>query len=102
MGAAVTSITIEEVNKAGEDIKENAKKMYDNNKKIKSLVDGSKSYFDSKAGDEIRKKFNTSAEKFEEFRQFLDQYGEFLKNVKTLIADYDARVEEAAKSIEPM
>ena len=85
-----------------EDIKENAKKMYDSLEKIKSLVDGSKSYFDSKAGDEIRKKFNTSAEKFEEFRQFLDQYGEFLKNVKTLIADYDARVEEAAKSIEPM
>ena len=44
----------------------------------------------------------TVLEKFENFKQFLDSYGEFLKNVKTVIADYDARVKEAAAKIEPM
>lgn len=99
---AVTSITLAEVNKAGEDLKANAKKMYDSLEIIKGLVNESKSYFDSPAGDEIRKKFNTSAEKFENFKQFLDSYGEFLKNVKTVIADYDARAAEAAAKIEAL
>lgn len=97
--AAVTDVTREEVNKSGEDIIENANKMYQSLSRIKELINASKSYFDSDAGKELRKKFNDSASKFEEFKTYLTEYGEFLKNFSGNIAKFEDAVEEATRQI---
>ena len=51
---AVTDITTKEVNQAGIDLEENVKKIYKSLEKIRNLVNDSKTYFDSPAGNAIR------------------------------------------------
>lgn len=90
------------INAAGEDILTDAKKMYDSLERVKTLIDGSKSYFDSEAGDALRKKFNTSAEKFEEFRSFLNTYGDFLKTFSGNVQKFEDAVKNVVDEIPNM
>lgn len=100
--AAVTDVTREEVNTAGENIINNAKKMYKSLDNIKQLINGSKSYFDSEAGDDLRRKFNESASKFEEFKNYIIQYGDFLKTFSGNIKKFEDAVKDATKQIPTM
>ena len=97
-----SSVDIQKINQAGEDLVENARKMYDSLQKIKGYIDGSKSYFDSPAGDKVRNKFNQSAEKFSEFRDFLDSYGEFLKTFSGNVKGFEETVQEVVSEIPVM
>lgn len=47
---------------------------------IKDIINNTKNYFQSEGGDEVRTKFNESAQKFEEFKKFINEYGDFLKS----------------------
>ena len=97
-----SSVDIQKINQAGEDLVENARKMYDSLQKIKGYIDGSKSYFDSPAGDKVRNKFNQSAEKFSEFRDFLNSYGEFLKTFSGNVKGFEETVQEVVSEIPVM
>ena len=99
---AVTDITAKEVNQAGIDLEENVKKIYKSLEKIRNLVNDSKTYFDSPAGNAIRNKFADSAAEFDKFKEFLDKYGQFLKDVNIVVTRFEDDVAEAAKNIETM
>lgn len=94
-----TSLDRAQINRAGENLLEDVKKMYSSLTKIKELLNGSTAYFQSEAGDTIRRKFNTSAEKFEEFQSFLNSYGEFLKTFSGNVQSYEEAVKDAANQI---
>lgn len=87
------------INATGTDMLNEVKKMYDALNTVKGLVDGSKSFFDSPAGDELRKKFNTSAEKFQEFQKFLNTYGEFLQAFSGNVVSFENAVKDAVDGI---
>lgn len=97
-----SSVNIEKINQAGEDLIENARKMYSSLQKIKGCIDASKSYFDSPAGDDMRRKFNQSAEKFGEFQGFLNSYGEFLKTFSGNVKSFEGAVQEVIGEIPVM
>jgi len=94
-----TKLDIQKINQAGEDVLSNVKAMYDSLGRVKNLIDGSKSYFDSPAGDDLRKKFNQSAQKFGEFQSFLNTYGEFLKTFSENYRDFEGEVQDAVREI---
>lgn len=87
------------INSAGEDLITDVQKMYESLGRVKNLIDGSKSYFDSDAGNSLRTKFNTSAEKFDEFKTFLNTYGEFLKTFSGNVQKFEDAVKEAVDGI---
>lgn len=87
------------INQAGEDILADSKKIFDSLEKIRGLIEGSKSYFDSPAGDELRSKFKASSDKFTEFKTFLESYGEFCKNFSGNVQKFEDAVTEAVQSI---
>lgn len=97
-----STLNISKINQAGEDLLGNIQKMYDSLQKIKNLIDGSKSFFDSPAGNEIRGKFNRSAENFGEYKAFLNTYGEFLRTYSGEVKGYEEVVQEAARGIPEM
>lgn len=97
-----STLDISKINQAGEDLLSNVQKMYDSLQQIKTLVDGSKSFFDSPAGNDIRSKFNQSAEKFSAYKTFLNTYGEFLKTYSANVKTYEQAVQEAAGEIPVM
>lgn len=93
--AVVSELSTEKIKQAGIDLIDNAKKMYSSLNEVKALIDGSKSYFDSPAGDQLRKKFNESAVKFEEFQSYLSTYGEYLKTFAGNVVTYENAVMDA-------
>jgi hypothetical protein len=97
-----SKLSISKINQAGGELITHAEKMYSSLSTIKDLIAGSKSYFDSPAGDQVRNKFNLSAEKFEEFKAFLVSYGEFLKTFSGNVQSFEDAVEEAAREISHM
>lgn len=97
-----SKLNITKINEAGESLVDNAGKMYTSLNNIKNLIEGSKSYFDSPAGDRVRTKFNASAEKFEEFKGFLESYGNFLKTFSGNVKSFEDAVLEATNEIPEM
>lgn len=97
-----TEVNPAKVHQAGEDIIADAAKMYESLNKVKNLIDGSKSYFKSGAGDQLRNKFYASAEKFQEFEAFLKKYGEFLETYSGNIESFETAVKEALAQIPTM
>lgn len=93
--AVVSELSTEKINQAGIDLIDNAEKMYSSLKEVKALIEGSKSYFDSSAGDQMRNKFNESAAKFEEFKSYLTDYGEYLKTFAGNVVSYENAVMDA-------
>ncbi|MBQ2963362.1 MAG: hypothetical protein IJE14_01745 [Clostridia bacterium] len=80
MANNTSTIDIKKVNAAGTEIIDEGKKMFNSLENIKNIINQGKKSFDSEGGEEIRKNFNTSAQKFEEFKRFVAKYGEFLQN----------------------
>jgi hypothetical protein len=97
-----SSVNIDKINQSGADLIENAGKMFTSLQTIKGYIDASKSYFDSPAGDEMRRKFNLSAEKFGEFQSFLNSYGEFLKTFSGNVRSFEGAVQEVIGEIPVM
>lgn len=87
------------VNQSGIDILNDVKKMYTSLVNIQRYINNSKDGFDSEASDALRKKFNNSAAKFEEFKTFLNSYGEFLQNFSGNITSFETAVEDATSQI---
>ena len=87
------------VQKAGETIKTNANKMLSSLNEIKSIVNNTKSYFQSEGGDNTRKNFNESAAKFDEFKKFIHEYGEFLQSYGAAHVKLDTEVSDLANKI---
>lgn len=87
------------INMAGEDFINDVQKMYESLERVKNLIDGSKSYFDSEAGEALRTRFNASAEKFGEFKTSLNQYGEFLKKFSGNVQQFEEAVKETVNEI---
>lgn len=97
-----TTVTKENVKQNGIDICAKTKEMMSSLEIIKGYVNGTKDCFDSEAGDAIRSKFNKSAEKFEEFRSFLNSYGEFLQNYASNVTSFEEAMRSAADEIAEM
>ncbi len=87
------------VQKAGETIRTHANKMLASLNEIKSIVNNSKSYFQSDGGDATRKNFNSSAAKFDEFKKFIDEYGQFLESYAGGQIKLDDKVASLGESI---
>ncbi|MCD7838797.1 MAG: hypothetical protein LUG65_07795 [Clostridiales bacterium] len=87
------------INQAGVDLQEDVAKMYQSLENVKDLIDKSSSYFDSKAGKTLRTKFSASAEQFETFRSYLNDYGEYLKTFSKNVGLWDETVEEVVNGI---
>lgn len=87
------------INSTGEDMLTEVAKMYTSLNNVKNLVAQSKTYFDSDAGNELRRKFNASADKFSEFQSFLNTYGEFLKTFSGNIQKFEDAVRAAVNGI---
>lgn len=99
MEKVISQLDRNQINRAGEDLIAEVQKMYDSLKNVTNYIDGSKSYFDSEAGEALRKKFHASAENFEEFKTFLEQYGEFLKTFSGNVKIFEEAVKEAINGI---
>lgn len=95
----VSTLDRQKIKTAGDDLISAADKMYGSLGKISDLINGSKAYFDSPAGNSLRAKFNASAEQFKEFQTFMKTYGEFLQNYSGNITKYEDAVQEAVNSI---
>ena len=94
-----SSLNREKINQTGADILESADQMYNSLSRIKDLVDQSKNYFDSEAGESVRNKFTTSAEQFEKFRADLKSYGEFLKIFSDNVIKFETSVQDTVNSL---
>lgn len=92
----ISELSSKDINRAGEDLIDQVTKMYSSLTNIKNLVEGSKSFFNSPAGDSVRTSFNASAEKFENFRSEFNSYGEYLKTFAGNVEKYEEAVKEAA------
>lgn len=97
--AYTSTIEVSNVNRAGEDLIDNTSKMYTSLENIATLIEGSSAFFESNAGAELRSKFNKSAAEFQNFRTFLNQYGEFLKTHATNVNAFESAVEEGLSQI---
>lgn len=99
MANTVIDIDEKKVKDAGASIKTDGDKMYKALQNIKTIVDGTKKCLDSDGGDEARKHFNASAAKFDEFKKFIHEYGDFLQNYSGAHKKLDTGVAELAKKI---
>ena len=80
MANNVVTIDPFKVQKAGDNVLSESKKMENALNAIKDLVNNTKSFFQSDGGDKTRQNFNSSAAKFAEFKKFTDEYGQFLQS----------------------
>ena len=87
------------IKQAGVDIEENVTQMYQSLERVKTLINESRSFFDSDSARKMRNKFNTSAEKFDEYKNFLKTYGEYLKNFSGNVVRYNEAVSEGLGDI---
>lgn len=71
-------IDFEQVAEDGRQLKSYAVELYECLTEVQQLIKNTESSFDSEAGDAMRTKFNNSAKKFEEFRDVVSNYGEYL------------------------
>lgn len=90
------------VNKAGRTIVEEGNKMYNALEGIKDIVNNTKKCLRSDGGDAARANFNSSAAKFDEFKNFIHDYGEFLQNYGKSHVDLDNEVSNLAKKIQKL
>ena len=89
-------ISPEEVKTAGTKIIEESASMYKSLEEIRSIIESTKGKFDSEGGNELRNKFQQTAAEFEKFRNFINEYGEFLKNYSGGHLELDQKIKELA------
>lgn len=95
--AGTVRIDVTKVQNSGETLQTEAIKMKQALESIKDIVNNTKSYFQSSGGDETRRSFNESAAKFDSFKKFVDEYGEFLKSYGRGHEKLDQSISDAAK-----
>ena len=95
----VITIDAAKVNSAGKTIIEQGTKMYNALESIKEIVNGTSKCLQSDGGDSARKNFNTSAQKFEEYKKFVHEYGEFLQSYQAAHVKLDTEVSDLANKI---
>lgn len=89
----------EQIKKAGDDVINETAKLFQCMQNVKELMDGSKSFFNSPAGDNVRKKFTASAQEFEVFRKVLNEYGQFLIDYAKTYDTLETKINEVASQI---
>lgn len=99
MANNVIDIDVQKVKDAGASIKTEGDKMYNALQNIKDIVNNTKRCLQSDGGDAARSNFNTSAKKFDEFKKFIYEYGDFLQNYSGSHKKLDTEVAELAKKI---
>ena len=99
MANTVVTIDVEKVNQAGRKIIEEGNKMYSALEDIKDIINNTKKSLQSDGGDAARTNFNTSAQKFEEFKKFVHEYGKFLESYAAAHKKIDDVVADLATKI---
>lgn len=99
MGNNVITIDPKKVNDAGKEIVEQGTKMYNALKDIQDIINGTKKCFQSDGGDSARANFNSSATKFDEFKKFIHEYGQFLQSYGSAHQKMDSTVSDLARKI---
>lgn len=97
--AFTSKIEVARVKTAGQDLIDNTSKMYEALSSISAEIQGSSSCFDSPAGQQLRAQFAQTAAEFENFRTFLNQYGEFLNTHALNVDAFEAAVEDGLGQI---
>ena len=99
MANNVITIDPKKVNDAGKEIVEQGTKMYNALKDIQDIINGTKKCFQSDGGDGARANFNSSAAKFEDFKKFIHEYGQFLQSYGSAHKKMDSEVSSLANKI---
>lgn len=99
MANDVAKIDFAKVNKAGDDIITQGNKMFTSLTNIQSIINNGKKSFDSEGGEAIRKNFNASAQKFDEFKKFVAEYGQFLQNYSDVQKRVNDEIQQVATQI---
>lgn len=97
--ANVITIDVAKVDKAGKTIIEQGTKMYTALQNIKDIVNGTTKCLQSDGGDSARSNFNTSAQKFDEYKKFIHEYGQFLQSYQSAHVKLDTEVSDLANKI---
>lgn len=74
----IIKLDFEKIEQAGNDIKQSSKEMFNILKEVNNVMTNSKSVYDSKSGEEVRTSFKKNSAEFDEFKEKMDKYGEFL------------------------
>ena len=98
---ANNTITIDtsKVNQAGRTIIDEGTKMYNALEDIKDIINNTKKCLQSDGGDSARANFNSSAAKFDEFKKFIHECGEFLQSYGAAHEKLDSEVSDLANKI---
>ncbi len=99
MANNVVKIDFAKVNKAGDEIIAQGNKMFTSLTNIQGIINNGKKSFDSEGGEAIRKNFNTSAQKFDEFKKFVAEYGQFLQNYNEVQKRINDEIQQVASQI---
>ena len=99
MANNVVKIDFAKVNKAGDEIIAQGNNMFTSLTNIQSIINNGKKSFDSEGGEAIRKNFNTSAQKFDEFKKFVAEYAQFLQNYNDVQREANRKIQEIASQI---
>ena len=99
MANNVISIDVTKVNQAGRTIIDEGTKMFNALEDIKDIVNNTKKCLQSDGGDAARSNFNSSATKFDEFKNFIHEYGEFLQSYGAAHIKLDTEVSDLANKI---
>lgn len=75
----VTTIDPAKVSAAGDTLIENGSLMYSQLQAISDIIENTRNHFRGLGGDEVRAQFFKTAEHFERFKKFVEEYGEFLR-----------------------
>lgn len=102
MANTAITIDVKKVNDAGETILRESKNMLDSLNRIKEIVAGTKSCFDSDGGDATRTNFRKSADKFVDFKNQVDQYGRFLQSYSGVQKQLNEEITKLARKIPPL
>ncbi len=99
MANNVITIDPKKVNDAGKEIVVQGTKMYNALKDIQDIIEGTKKVFRSEGGDSARTNFKSSAVKFDQFKKFIHEYGEFLQSYGSAHQKMDSEVSSLATKI---
>ena len=94
-----STIEVSKVKNAGNELIENTTKMFNALNSISTEIQNSSSCFDSAAGQQLRSQFAQTAAEFQNFRTFLNQYGEFLNTHASNVDAFEAAVSEGLGQI---
>lgn len=95
----VITINPARVKSTGRVIEEQGTKMYNALKDIQRIVAETKKCFQSEGGDKARENFNSSAAKFDDFKKFVHEYGQFLQSYGDAHEKMDSEVSALAGKI---